>query len=103
MTVGLATGSLLGLLLFLYTLLDAYLLSYKIKKSKLKLDQYRKNQIRRDPTENLNVDLWYPNLKEFRCTNDPKFTVEKGISYNYSNNNCWPKSIIMIDTLLVLW
>lgn len=77
MTVALPTGSLLGLLLFLYTLLDAYLLSYKIKKSKVKLEQYRKNQIRRDPTENLNVDLWYPNLQEFRCINDPKFTPEK--------------------------
>ena len=78
MTVALPTGSLLGLLFFLYTLLDAYLLNYKIKKSKMKLEEYKKNQIRRDPAENLNADLWYPNLKEYRCINDPKFTVEKG-------------------------
>ena len=79
LTVGLVTGSFLGLLFFLYTLLDAYLLGRKIKKAKQRLEDFKRKQIRRDSTENLNAELWYPDLKVYRCINDPEFTVEKGI------------------------
>lgn len=79
LTVGVATGSFLGFLFFLYTLLDACLLSRNIKKAERKLEELTNNQIRRDPTENLNAELWYPDPRVFLCINDPNFTAEKGI------------------------
>ena len=63
------------------TLLDAFLLGRKIQKAKKKLEDFKKNEIRRDPGENLNAELWYPDLKDFRCINDPKFTPERGNTY----------------------
>ena len=43
-----------------------------------KLEQFRKTVVRRDSTENLNTELWYPDLKFFKCVNDPGLTEEKG-------------------------
>lgn len=79
LTVALATGSLLFFLFFLYTLLDAFLLSRKIKKARKKLADFKHKEIRRDSTENLNAELWYPDMKIYSCINDPNFTVEEGI------------------------
>lgn len=73
-----ATGSFLGFMFFLYTLLDAYLLGRKIKRAEKKLEEFRNKRIRRDSRENLNAELWYPDLNVYKCVNDPNFTVEKG-------------------------
>lgn len=89
LTVAMATASILVFLLFLYSLLDACLLARRIKKAERKLQKFKKEQIRRDSTQNLNAELWYPDLSVYRCINDPDFTVEKGEQWSYIGPNPW--------------
>lgn len=71
-------GGCLVFMFFWYTIFDAWLLSRKIKNAKMKLNNFEKNIIRRKSTEILNTELWYPDMNEYICVNDPDFSIEKG-------------------------
>ena len=62
-------------------MLSAWSLHRRIKNAKKKLADFEKKTFRRGSTEVLNAELWYPDLNEFRCVNDPNFTIEKGNSF----------------------
>ncbi len=84
--MALAVESFLAFAFLLYTIVDSCLLQRKIEEAQIKLEAFKNNLIRRNSTENLNAELWYPDLNEYRCINDPDFTVEKGIpNYSYSD------------------
>lgn len=72
-------GSIFFFFFFLYTLLDTYWVGHRIKKVQQKFDEFKKNRIQRSSTEDLNAELWYPDLNEFKCVNDPDLTKEKGM------------------------
>ena len=63
---------------FVYTIFDSWLLSLKIASAKRKLEEFRSNLLRRAPDENLNAELWYPDMNKYICVNDPNFSEEKG-------------------------
>ena len=66
---------------FWYTIFNSWLLGKRIVRAKKKLDDFRSNLVRRDPTENLNAEIWYPDMEKYMCVNDPEFSVERGKFY----------------------
>ena len=78
------TASLVGFLLFLYTMVDSCFIGRRIQRTEHKLNEFKENVVRRDSTENLNAGLWYPDLDKYKCINDPDFTDEKSIGHKIS-------------------
>jgi len=63
---------------FWYTIFTSWLLSKRIVSAKKKLDDFKSKMVRRDPAENLNAEIWYPDMRKYICVNNPEFSAEKG-------------------------